>query len=33
MGTFDQMLLTFKIQPKIEPYVKNFEISKFQLFV
>ena len=33
MGTFDQMLLTFKIQPKIEPHVQNIEISKFELFV
>ncbi len=33
MGTFDQILLTFKIQPKIEPHVQNFENSKFELFV
>ena len=26
------MLLIFKIQPKIEPHVQNFEISKFELF-
>ncbi len=26
------MLLTFKILPKIEPHLQNFEISKFKLF-
>ncbi len=26
------MLLIFKTQPKIKPYVQNFEISKFELF-
>ena len=27
------MLVTFMIQPKIEPHIQNFEISKFELFV
>ncbi len=31
MGTFDQILLTFKTQPKIKTHVQNFEISKFEL--